>query len=296
MSQSVDVVNYEGTMVHFLGGDTSVLEVTQRVDGERVTERIRSEDDDRELIRDDGAVTWFFREQRAVPIERPDRPAAGGHALSGRLKRATRVNDTYYNVAFAGSERVAGRDARILVIRPKDSYRYGYRLWLDRSTAMPLKTQLLSSDGGILEQILFTRLVIHDHMPDGAVRPSRAGAGPSPPLAVARRAPPRAWAEWEAARVPPGYALMGHHDRAPSSSTSGLHHLVYSDGLATVSLFVEPAVAAAEQAEGLSQVGASNAYITTVDGYMVTAIGEAPVETVEMLARSARPLVAPDRQ
>jgi negative regulator of sigma E activity len=55
-------------------------------------------------------------------------------------------------------------------------------------------------------------------------------------------------------------------------------------------------VAAAEQAEGLSQVGASNAYITTVDGYMVTAIGEAPVETVEMLARSARPLVAPDRQ
>jgi sigma-E factor negative regulatory protein RseB len=91
---------------------------------------------------------------------------------------------------------------------------------------------------------------------------------------------------------------MAQHERTPTPtpSTHAMHHLVYSDGLATVSLFVEPAVAAAEQAEGLCQVGAANAYITTVDGYMVTAIGEAPAETVEMLARSARPRVAAARQ
>ena len=75
---------------------------------------------------------------------------------------------------------------------------------------------------------------------------------------------------------------------APDAGT-GLRHLVYSDGLATVSLFIEPAVAASEEAEGLSQIGAANAYTTTVDGHMITAVGEVPERTVEILAQSARP-------
>jgi sigma-E factor negative regulatory protein RseB len=77
---------------------------------------------------------------------------------------------------------------------------------------------------------------------------------------------------------------------------NGLRHIVYSDGLATVSLFIEPAVAASEQAEGLSQIGAANAYTAIVGGHMVTAVGEVPARTVELLARSARPAAAVEQR
>jgi sigma-E factor negative regulatory protein RseB len=86
--------------------------------------------------------------------------------------------------------------------------------------------------------------------------------------------------------VPPGFRLL-HQARRDAAAEGGMRHMVYSDGLATVSLFIEPAVAASEQAEGLSQIGAANAYTAIVGGYMVTAIGEVPPHTVEMLARSA---------
>ena len=86
--------------------------------------------------------------------------------------------------------------------------------------------------------------------------------------------------------MPPGFRLTVRQAKVAPDAGSGLRHLVYSDGLATVSLFIEPAVAASEQAEGLSQIGAANAYTTTIRGHMITAVGEVPVRTVEMFARS----------
>jgi sigma-E factor negative regulatory protein RseB len=79
--------------------------------------------------------------------------------------------------------------------------------------------------------------------------------------------------------------------RQAATLPPGVRHMVYSDGLATVSLFIEPAVAASEQAVGLSQIGATHAYTVIIDDLMVTAVGDAPARTVEQFARSARPEV-----
>jgi sigma-E factor negative regulatory protein RseB len=100
--------------------------------------------------------------------------------------------------------------------------------------------------------------------------------------------------DWQAAEIPPGFRLTVPEARVAPDAGRGLRHLVYSDGLATVSLFIEPAVAASEQAEGLSQIGAANAYTTTMGGHMVTAVGEVPARTVEIFALSARPLKSGD--
>jgi sigma-E factor negative regulatory protein RseB len=297
MNQAMEQSNYEGTVVHMLGGETDVLNIVHRVENGRATERISSANAERELIRDDGAVTWFYPGQQQPPVDSVSEGRPGSGLLRTRLRRAANVKSDYYNIAFAGSERVAGRDARILTIRPKDGYRYGYRLWLCRASAMPLKTQLIASDGALIEQILFTQIAQPESIPGEAVKPSRPAATAS---AIRPSAAPKpalkSFVDWEAARVPPGFEMTVPQARPSPAHADGLRHVVYSDGLATVSLFVEPAVAAAEQAEGLSQVGATHIYTTTVDGHMVTAVGEAPAETVEMLARSARPLEAPDRQ
>ena len=154
----------------------------------------------------------------------------------------------------------------MIAIRPKDSFRYGYRISLDRATAMPLKTQLVDEQGSVLEQILFSEIMLPNRIPASAVQPSvpintfTSGAplrdGDTPHRPNLRTGVRR--------ETPPGFRLTVRQAKVAPDAGTGLRHLVYSDGLATVSLFIEPAVAASEQAEGLSQIGAANAYTTTV--------------------------------
>jgi sigma-E factor negative regulatory protein RseB len=162
---------------------------------------------------------------------------------------------------------------------------------MDRATAMPLKTELVDESGRMMEQIRFTSIRLPDRIPESAVRPTvaadafawqRSDARPDPAASVQD-------GEWQAAELPPGFALLARRAKVAPDSPAGLRHLVYGDGLASVSVFIEMAVAASEQAEGVSRIGAANAYTTIVVGHMVTAVGEVPVRTVQMIASSLRP-------
>lgn len=289
MGNAVEFLNYEGTLVHVHGDDSSTIDIVHRVEGGRVTERITSRDAGREIIRTDDEVTCIFPDQHTVLIEQRDDRDRSQSPLRMHLPGST-VDDALYHVSFASAERVAGRPTQAIAIRPKDAFRYGYRIWLDRATGMPLKTQLLDEQGQLLEQLFFSEVALAGRIPDSAVRPSVAiesfAVRRSPPEAEAATARPDG--DWVVTELPPGFRLTVQQAKVSPNAGLGLRHLVYSDGLATVSLFVEPAVAASEQAEGLSQVGAANAFTTTSGGHMITAVGEVPARTVEIFARSAR--------
>jgi len=293
MANAVEYLNYEGTLVHLHGGDSSVLHITHQVQDGQVTERISCDDAGRQLIRNNDEVTGIFPDQHAVLVEPRDDRGQPSSPLRGRLPGAASIDDALYLLSFAPPERIAGRDTRGIVIRPRDGFRYGYRIWLDRATYMPLKTQLVDERDRVLEQLLFTKIVLPERIPASAVRPTVAtGAFAVRRAARAATGPAtdQAGPQWSVTALPPGFRLTVRKAQVAPDALSGLRHIVYSDGLATVSLFVEPAVAASEQAEGLSQIGAANAYTTSIDGHMVTAIGEVPARTVEMFAESARSL------
>ena len=297
MSDAVEYLNYEGTLVHLYGGDSTVLAITHRVENGHITEHIKSADAGREIIRTDDEVTCIFPDQHTVLIEPRDDLAESKSPLRGHLPGPAGINSAHYHVAFSARERVAGRDAQGILIRPKDGFRYGYRIWLDQATAMPLKTQLVDENGTVLEQVLFTQISLRSHIPESAVKPSIAidSFAVRRSVADAAEVSSQAPGRWVASEVPPGFALTVRHAKVVAESDRGLRHMVYSDGLATVSLFIEPAVAASEQAEGLSQIGAANAYTIIIEGHMVTAMGEVPVRTVEVLAQSARLAATPPR-
>ncbi|MCC7258029.1 MAG: MucB/RseB C-terminal domain-containing protein [Gammaproteobacteria bacterium] len=291
MTEAVDTLNYEGELVHVFGGDTSVLTIVHRVENGQQTERVTADDGSCEIIRNADEVTYILPDQRTVLVEKRDPAAASESPLRGHLPGPAGVDATLYHVAFGERDRIAGRDALGVAIRPKDGYRYGYRLWLDRVTAMPLKTQLVDEQGTVLEQVLFTQITLPAHLSRALVRPTIAADS----FAVRRpaAAPPGAAATapegWASREVPPGFRLTVRQARSGPDGVGALRHMVYTDGLATVSLFVEPAVAASEQAEGLSQIGSANAFTAIVEGRMVTAIGTVPARTVEIIAQSARP-------
>ncbi|MSR08807.1 MAG: sigma-70 family RNA polymerase sigma factor [Gammaproteobacteria bacterium] len=110
--------------------------------------------------------------------------------------------------------------------------------------------------------------------------PAASGSGPSPP---------EKQGNWRAAVLPPGFSLRAVRSEQAEEDPDALKQLVYSDGVAGVSVFVEPGVAAAERGEGPSRMGAANAYTTDLGVYMLTAVGEVPLSTVKAIARAIRP-------
>lgn len=295
MEQAVESLSYEGTFVHMVGNQVETMHVIHRaVDGE-VSERLFSRDQPgREILRRNGKVTCIFADQQTVLVER--RAGRHGAPLLGALLEGASGIEQWYEFAEAGTDSKLGRTAQIIEIRPRDEFRYGHRLWLDQVTAIPLKIQLLDPAGRTVEQIQFVSMIVPAEISDARLQPDVATDGftwyeqePSRELAERGSATPG----WQVTDPPPGFELREARVRPMPGSEHEVEHLVYSDGLASVSLFVEPAEGTDGELAGLSRMGAAHAFTLVIEGRQVTAVGEVPPNTVERLARSLRPLDLP---
>jgi sigma-E factor negative regulatory protein RseB len=294
MGESVEYLNYRGTLVHINGTAAGILEIVHRVENDQITEKITALDGSpREIIRNNDEVTCILPDQEAVLVERRDDRDRTKSPLRGRLPDPAAFDEAHYELEFIGAGRAAGRDAKIIAVRPRDDYRYGYRLWLDRETAMPLKSQLWDRQGNVIEQIVFAQIELGASISADEVKPSlstqgyiwhRSAAAGQSESSAAKTAP-----LWRAIDLPAGFMLIAAVSKYSPGAELPMEQLVYTDGLASVSVFIEIGVAASEQAEGLSRLGAANAYTTTMEGQLVTAVGEVPARTVEMIALSMRP-------
>ena len=291
MEQALGSLNYEGTLVHMHGNEASVMHVVHRVDAGITAERITAMDEvGREIIRRGDEVTCIFPDQRTVIVGRRDGSASGTSPLRQQFPDDIRFEDDHYRFAIASGGRLVGRSTWMVTVKPMDQYRYGYRLWLDRNTAMPLKVQIAAEDGSVVEQLLFSDISLPGHIPAAAMNPSVSTEGfswrhsddtVSPAGQVSAVHP-----VWRATSLPPGFRLHTSRSRQIDGGDMPMEHLVYSDGIVSVSVFVESGATATGQGEGVSQIGAANAYTAMTGPWLVTAVGEVPVRTVEMIARS----------
>jgi sigma-E factor negative regulatory protein RseB len=293
MGHALGSLNYEGTLVQMHGNEASVMHVVHRVDAGVSAERITAMDEvGREIIRRGDEVTCIFPDQRTVVVGRRSSNTNGTSPLQQQFPDDIRIDDDHYRFAIASGGRLVGRSTWLVTVKPMDQYRYGYQLWLDRDTAMPLKVQIHASDGSVVEQLLFSEISLPAQIPAAALNPSastegfswrRSDAGGSnAPAAQGRPASP----VWRATSLPPGFRLHTARSRRVDGGDAPMEHLVYSDGLVNVSVFVESGVNATGQGEGVSRIGAANAYTEMTGTWLVTAVGEVPVRTVEMIARS----------
>jgi sigma-E factor negative regulatory protein RseB len=282
MNRAVDQLNYRGTFVHVLGDTAETLYIVHRkADGED-GERILSLDGTgREIVRRGDEVEGILPDRRIV-LHETSRDVS---PLVSALPTNVEDLEPHYEISLGGIVRVADRSAQVLEIKPKDEFRYGYTLWLDQATGMPLQSQLVDGDGQIVEQILFTDIEVPADVPREALEPSIDTTGFT--LLEAPQAPAlAATIPWRAASVPGGFKLSVATQSPIAGSDTPVEHLVYSDGLATVSVFIEDPRTKADVSEGFSSVGSTNAYSLTLRGRKVTAIGEVPRQTVRTIASS----------
>jgi sigma-E factor negative regulatory protein RseB len=299
MNRALATRNYDGTFFHLSEGRVETMRIVHRVKAGRVTERLLSLDGSgREFVRNNDELTCYLPDQRTVLVEaRQDR----GPFLGSLPQFGADVNE-FYRIESLPASRVLGRAARVIAVTPKDQFRFGYRLWLDENSAMPLKTQLCDARGQVIEQILFARLELPESIPDSDLTPAVHTEG----MRWVRQGPshdtaPPALSAYRASDLPPGFRLTVAGAQTLGGATVPATHLVYSDGLATVSVFVEaqPDRKAAGNAassaqsdlppmQGLARVGSGFAFSTVVQGHQVTAVGEVPAQTVEFIAHSVK--------
>jgi sigma-E factor negative regulatory protein RseB len=286
MSDAVKTVNFEGTVIRRQNGDVQPLKVVHKTVDGVVNERIVvQEGNGLEIIRVGEVVHCILPDQQSVLIEKWQNTSTLFSTLPG-----TNINPgAQYDVLIMDrNQRVAGRSVIKLAIRPNDSYRFEHRFWLDQETGFPLQTELVGPDGNVIDQLKFADVRIDSHITEQSLAPSMSLANytwyTNP--RIRHRSRDQIQTDWVSDSLPAGFEVESTHKELITGSEHALTHIVYSDGMASVSVFIS--VVLEDEIRQSAQRGTSNSFSTAVDGYQITAVGEVPPQTVEMIATSMR--------
>ena len=286
MSKASRDLNYDGIFVYRLGKQIDTMRIIHKSDEDGIYERLVSlTGNAREVIRDKDQVKCFFPEDKTVIVDK----SRLGKLISTYLPSPIRSISEFYSFELAGEARIAGMDSWIVNIRPKDKYRYGYQLWIEKKSRLLLKSELKNQLGVTLEQIMFTQLEVLDDIDDALLQPSMSTNNfiwHNNVKNVSFKIKDKK--QWKVSAMPTGFTMSGQEEETMTGSLFPVDHLVYTDGLAMVSVYVEKTSQQANVKIGLSSFGGVNTYSKQVDGYQITAVGEVPKATVKLMVDSVK--------
>lgn len=283
MAHAVQTTNYAGTVIRIQNGNAEALKVVHVVADGVIRERvIVQEGSGLEIIRNGNEVHCILPDRQSVLVEEWDDQST----LFSTLPSSDIRFGSEYDVSIVRQDRVAGRKAIMLAIRPHDEFRYGHRLWLDQATGFPLQTKLIATDGSAIEQVKFADIRLGHDIGDEQLKPSiniENFRWFSQPKTTRKQ---QVESEWVGDDLPPGFRVTASHVEQAEDDEQGTVHMMISDGLANVSVFIESSGQDVEPRSARS--GSANSFSVSQGEYLVTAVGEVPPETAELIARSMR--------
>ena len=288
MERAAHGLNYDGTFVYSNGQWLESMRIVHRVDQDGERERLVSlTGSAREVLRDGQSVRCVLPEIQSVLMFKRKPRVLGGVLLLGNMFEDNGPLWDNYSLVRGGSERIASRIADVVLISAKDQFRYGYRLFIDRKTGLLLKSDLLDGRNSVLEQILYTQLNFPDLIPDASLESELTGesftelTGEDTQTTIDQGTP-----GWQVNWLPSGFQLQERSFLPGASGEQFVEHLVYSDGLASLSIFIEALHTGIVEHRGLSSIGALIAFGRVEQGFQVTVVGEVPSFSVEQVAAS----------
>lgn len=287
LAQAEQKQSYQGSFVYERNGSFSSHDIWHRVDDGKVSERLLQLDGAaQEILRVDGKVECVS----GTLVSGVTTPADAAQRVLDPLKLMG-----WYDLSVAGKSRVAGRDAVIVTLTPRDQHRYAFELHLDRNTGLPLRSLMLNDKGQLLERFQMTRLDTTKPPSDDDLRPSAS----CKPVQRVAPASSDSVAGWRSDWLPPGFELVNSSVRRDPKRDSTVSSLMYDDGLARFSVFLEPVKddAGTDVRTQLGPTSAVSRRLNTPKGkVIVTVVGEIPLGTAERVALSMRPQDAQARQ
>lgn len=280
---ATQTLSYTGTFVYRSGDQAETLRIVHVAGRHGAHERLETlEGEPREIVRSDDEVKCYLPDSKTVRVDRQT-----DHKVFPALLPASLQDiGAHYAVTKEGIERIAGYECQAIVLEPKDKLRYGRRLWADTNTGMLLKSQTLDDRNEVVEQFAFTQIEIggkidHGQLKSRFLAQSRAWHVENSGAVATNLAA----SGWTIKPELPGFKKITEMKRTLGGS-SEVGHVVYSDGLAAFSVFIEPMANKTSLHPGLSRQGAIHIYSRQLDNHLVTVVGEAPAESVVKLAEA----------
>lgn len=281
MAGAVQTTNYDGTVIRIQNGSAEALKVVHVVVDGVVREKvIVQEGNGMEIIRNGNEVHYILPDRKSVLVEEWDDQST----LFSTLPSSDIRFGSEYDVSIVRQERVAGRNAIMLAIRPHDGFRYGHRIWLDHETGFPLQTKLMDSSGVAIEQVKFADINLEQEIHADQLKPSTNIDNFRWFSQTESASKIETESDWVSSDLPPGFRVTSSHVEQVRGSEEPVVHLMISDGLANVSVFIEPR--GADETTRNAHAGAANSFSVLQGDYRVTAVGEVPLATAEHIARS----------
>jgi len=276
-------VNYVGTFSYQAGGHAETSRIVHRYARGKKNERLEVLDGSpREVIRQNEQVRCVLPEKRTVIIGQ----SGARSGFPGRLPQSHVGLTGNYRVRLKEIERVAGHEAQKLVLEPRDELRFGHALWAELQSGLLLKSQVLDAKGEVIEQFTFSDVRIGGEIDDGLLVPRVKVDADWHTVDVGGDDEAQSANRWGLKEPLPGFTLttvMRHRN-------GGALQMVFSDGLAAISIFIESADAKDEARGAYSGGGAVNVFERVTDGYRITALGEVPALLVQRAAEAIEAL------
>ena len=290
MTAAMSQMSYQGTFVYIQGDKVETMRITHVSDRNGMRERLVAvSGPPREVLRDSSGVRWVLADDRSVFED-----SAFNRSFFPELPLdhydQTEIS---YSLKLGSEARIAGHRARNLKVLPRDRYRYGYSLWLEEHSGLLLKWELIDGNRKSLAKLVFTDVRLGSEVDKDELKSTsqlkkfKTVESELPSGRGLSKAAPR----WKPDSLPPGFQLTAH--RYFGQQDQGIYeHLVYSDGLATVSVYVESAGQGGNSHTGVKRLGTTHAFTRKTDDMLVTVVGDVPAITVKSIAESVK-IVAP---
>jgi sigma-E factor negative regulatory protein RseB len=281
--------NFQGTFIVSAGGAVSSARIAHYCEGANQFERIDSLDGQmRHVFRHNEVVHTLWPQARVALVEQRD--------LLNSFPALLQVGDDrigdFYEVRPQGVERVAGHEASVLVLRPRDPFRFGYRLWAERQSGLLLRADVLGEHGEILESSAFSDVAIGVRsQPDAVLLPMRKLDGYR--IVKPTLTPTKLEAEgWALRQSVPGFRQVSCVKRPMESSPEADHgssgpealQTIFSDGLTYVSVFIEPFSPERHTRAMLTTIGATQTLMRRQGDWWITVVGDVPATTLKAFA------------
>ncbi len=286
MQEAAKSINYQGTFVYAHDGQLESMRILHKADQQGDYERIfHLNGSAREVVRENNVVTCILSDNKSVVINKRQ----SGNQLLTLFPKDFDKFTHYYDVQMGGHGRVANRDGVVVIVKPRDQFRYGYNLWLDRENSLLLKSELVNEGGHVIEQLMFTEINVVQDIPVSEIR-SNLGAAQSVEhdelFEQEAGADDAGRLHWKIGNMPQGFALTDHQKQHATEGAASVQHMILSDGLASVSVYIEKLAPSDKKFLGSSYMGAVNVFGAVVNDFQITVLGEVPKDTVKMVAES----------
>lgn len=291
MQHALEKRSYQGNIVYVRNGQPIAYQLVACADGYARLSALTGPP--REVVRGPKVAVRLLGGTASMVVHEPRKGAAPlpfPPATQTPVKELSR----WYRFVLGGWSRVAGHEARLVELVPQDHWRYGYRVWIGRHSHLPLRAQLVDLNGSVLEQAFFTHIQLLDkakaHQLIGSKALTLAAHAASAPAATVVRACPGKSDTGAVSllNIPPGFDVLNRQCVSARGGGTGVTHIMLSDGLNSVSVFVAPHRTNGATLTGETAMGAVHAMGRVADGFAVTVMGSVPRGTIVRIARGVR--------